>query len=243
MNIVLIHNEIGVRSHVLALIQAIPELNLSNVLSNYDELEFYLTHSCKPKDVLLLGMNEESLKLYYLLVNKMVKNTIVLLVKDRSYAFKPFDLNVAGFMGESAHKLEFVQILSKVNPALPEIYPPDSEGTYKERFLVKVGDRFMAIATDEIAYFFAEGKYVYLVCEGNNRKYLIDYSMEELASRLLNPRCFHRINRKYILHIAVINQVKQYYNRRLKVYINGIGNPDMVVARERVSAFKQWMNQ
>lgn len=74
--------------------------------------------------------------------------------------------------------------------------------------------------------------------EGN--RFLVDHTMEGLEL-ILNPNEFFRLNRKFIVRINAIQQVKPYYNKRLKLDVKWCSQSDeMVISRDRVAAFKLW---
>ena len=110
---------------------------------------------------------------------------------------------------------------------------------YKDRFLAKVGQRTFFIQTDEVAYFYADNKTIYLADREGN-KFIVNYSIEKLES-LLDPYYFFRINRKMIVHSKMIDLVKPYLNNRLKLSLKALRmDEDIIVSRERVTAFKKW---
>jgi DNA-binding LytR/AlgR family response regulator len=110
---------------------------------------------------------------------------------------------------------------------------------YKNRFIAKVGQRSFFIQATDVAYFMADNKIVYLVDKDGNR-FIINYTIEKLEP-LLDPHDFFRINRKMIINSNVIEQVKPYFNNRLKLTLKrGGSNEDMIVSRERVALFKTW---
>jgi len=122
--------------------------------------------------------------------------------------------------------------LNKLSPVLPVV-------RYKKRFLGKVGQRLFFINADRIAFFQADNKIVYLVDKEGNR-YVVDATMEQLSD-LLDPRQFFRLNRRFIVSVEAILQVKPYYNGRLKLTVMGYGaTDDVVVSRDRVPEFKTW---
>lgn len=110
---------------------------------------------------------------------------------------------------------------------------------YKDRFLARVGQRSFFINADEVAHFFADNKVVYLVDTEGNR-FIINFTLEKLEP-LLDPHDFFRINRKMIIHSKAIEQVKPYFNNRLKLSLKG-SRPDeeIIISRERVAGFKEW---
>lgn len=113
---------------------------------------------------------------------------------------------------------------------------------YKSRFMVKVGDHLTAIPADEIDFFFGENKIVWLRHQ-NGRKYPVDYTLEQLED-LLDPQHFFRLNRQYITSIGVIKDVVSYSNSRLKVTLREpMGSADILVSREKVELFKEWLGK
>lgn len=113
------------------------------------------------------------------------------------------------------------------------------QNNYKERFLVKSGNQLVAVPTSGISYFFHENKVIWLKTQ-QNKKYAVDYTLEQLES-ILNPKQFFRINRKYILAFSGIQKVQAYSSNRLKIEtLYGIED-DIVVSRDRVGRFKEWL--
>lgn len=127
-------------------------------------------------------------------------------------------------------------------PLLQSIYQ-QVHPQYKKRFLVKTGNNYQSKAVEDIALFYADGKTTYLITTSSPRRYVIDYTLEMLESKMLNPGRFFRINRKFIVNIEALAEVKSYVNGRMKVVTSHPGPADMIVSRERVNDFKNWLNQ
>jgi DNA-binding LytR/AlgR family response regulator len=108
----------------------------------------------------------------------------------------------------------------------------------KERFLVRMGSHIHSLKTENIALFFAEGRTVFIITD-ENKKYIIDYKLEELSD-ILDAKQFFRANRTYILNLNSIKDVLVYSNSRLKVqpYVNV--EKDIIISRDKVSSFKKW---
>ena len=95
------------------------------------------------------------------------------------------------------------------------------------------------IQENEVAYFAADNKIVFLIDREGNR-FVINYTIEKLEL-MLNPKHFFRLNRKFIVHADMIEQVKPYHNNRLKVLLKGINTTeDIIISREKISDFKSW---
>ncbi|MBL6445333.1 response regulator transcription factor [Fulvivirga sp. 29W222] len=128
------------------------------------------------------------------------------------------------------------QNLDDLNVALLKL----SKKTYKTRFMVKLGEHIKSVITDDIQLFYAEGRTVYLYTT-QNRKFIIDYKLEELEE-LLDPVQFFRTNRSFIININAIEDVVVYSSSRLKVTPRLDIDKEIIVSREKVSAFKDWFN-
>ena len=106
--------------------------------------------------------------------------------------------------------------------------------------MVKVGEKIRTIMVEDILAFYSFEKTTYLHTS-THRNYIIDYPLEELEG-LLDQERFFKINRKYIVSIKACSQIIAWSNNRLKIDIEGIDDPKIVVARERVRDFKDWLD-
>ncbi len=111
---------------------------------------------------------------------------------------------------------------------------------YKNRFLVKYGDTILFKNIEEVAYFYADEKVVYIVTmEG--KKFLVDYKLEDLEE-ILDPHVFYRINRKFVIKIEAIQKIKTLFNSRLQVFLNPAFEDEIYVSREKSQQFKAWLD-
>ena len=115
---------------------------------------------------------------------------------------------------------------------------------FKSRFIVKIGEKLKSIPVEEITcfYSFEGGAYIRSI---ENRNYSIDYSMEQLEE-LVNPFIFFRVNRQLILNYSSIDTLHTWSGSRLKIELTfSIKelDDDIVVSRERVKEFKQWLDR
>ncbi|HRI80168.1 MAG TPA: LytTR family DNA-binding domain-containing protein [Cyclobacteriaceae bacterium] len=112
--------------------------------------------------------------------------------------------------------------------------------TFKNRFMVKVGDHIRSVTTDQVIFFYADGRDVYLVTQ-QMRKFIIDFTLEALEE-VLDPKIFFRANRTYILNIHAIHDVVMYSNSRLKITTQPAWDKEIIVSREKVNEFKSWFD-
>ncbi len=176
-----------------------------------------------------------------------IDSPVIFTASDKSDAFEAIKARGMDYLLEPLTFHDVENALQLVDWQLETNFvdlPKNSPSTknFKKRFIVKFGNKIQYKTIDNISYFYAEGKVVYLITKSNNRKYIIDHTMDELESYYLNPDFFFRINRKFIVNIEVIDEVRNYINSRLKLILNPAIDFDMIVSRNRVNDFKKWLN-
>jgi DNA-binding LytR/AlgR family response regulator len=110
---------------------------------------------------------------------------------------------------------------------------------YKKRYTIKVGQHLKIISSDDIECFYSENKATYLHVN-TNRNYLIDGALEQVQTEL-DPENFFRVNRTFIVQINAIKDIVAYSNSRLKIILNSYSETEIIVSRERVKEFKNWI--
>ena len=170
------------------------------------------------------------------------------------YAIKAFKLNSVDYLLKPLSADELAQALNKFKSVyflkkesnqsinIQQIIESISKDTdyFKERFLIKVSEHYKSILTQDIAYFFIVENAVFLH-DKNNRDYAVDFTISQLEKKL-NPKDFFRINRKHLINIKFIKDILIYSNNRLKLKLTTESQDDMIVSRERIKSFKNWMD-
>jgi len=125
-----------------------------------------------------------------------------------------------------------IELLSKVKEMLRK--------QYKTRFVIKVGEHLKSIPVEEILFFYSLEKATFL-CTSDFKSYLVDYSLDHI-SEMVDEHRFFRINRKYILSNTSISDIVFYSNSRLKIKLKKPDEEGIIVSRDKVAAFKEWLD-
>lgn len=160
-------------------------------------------------------------------------------VNSIDYLLKPIDKQE---LKAAFQKFKSIQKSANNVDALKEMLSQISapKNNFKERFLVKLGERLISVATNEIAYFLSKDKLTYLITKNNN-KYVVDYTLEELGN-MLDRKHFFQINRQFIVAINSITNIHNYFNGKLKIQLAPIVDEEVIVSRERAGELKIWLN-
>ena len=130
-----------------------------------------------------------------------------------------------------------ISIDSLVRELQQKLQPKD----YRNRFLVKHGQKLVSIPTDDIAYFYSDGRINFFKTK-DNKKFVIDYTMDELE-HALNPKEYFRISRSFFVSINSIDKIDDYFGNRLVLGLRPEVDKEALVSREKVSDFKKWMGK
>jgi DNA-binding LytR/AlgR family response regulator len=112
---------------------------------------------------------------------------------------------------------------------------------FKERFIIKVGEHLKSIDVSSVRLFYSQDKSTYLYTD-ERQKFLLDFTLDQIKG-MINPADYYRINRKFIVSMQSIADILSFSNSRLKLRFHDFDTEDAIVARERVGAFKEWLDR
>jgi len=181
-----------------------------------------------------------------------IKSPIIFTTAYDEYALRAFKLNSIDYLLKPIDEDELETAISKFQnqfqtssvanldfDAIKRMLINPVQKEYKNRFSVKIGNQIKVVLLDEVECFYSENKGTYLHTI-DNRDYLLDCSLEQLETEL-NPDSFYRISRKFIIPLQSIKEIQMHTNSRLKIILPTYKEDEVIVAREKVSDFKNWI--
>jgi len=182
-----------------------------------------------------------------------IKSAVIFTTAYDQYALEAFKLNSIDYLLKPIDEDDLCIAIEKFNSFKPQqeksvvsfddvkrLFLKNNERTYKNRFTIKVGQHLKIIEADNIECFYSKDKATY-IHTNLGRSYLIENSLEQLEEQL-NPKQFFRISRKFFININAIKDIVSYSSSRLKVQLNKFQEEELIVSRERVKEFKNWLN-
>lgn len=180
-----------------------------------------------------------------------VKTPVIFTTAYDQYALKAFKVNSIDYLLKPIDQKELCAAIEKHNqltnqnasitPSILQAIKGAIQGeNYKERFLIKNGGGLSFVYAKDITYFYSEdglsfGK------NADGKRFVIDETIDNLEG-LLDPGSFFRINRKMLLQLPAIKEIKPYFNNRLVLELSPKFEEQVLVSRQRVSAFKDWLD-
>jgi two-component system response regulator LytT len=181
-----------------------------------------------------------------------IKSAVIFTTAYDEYALRAFKLNSIDYLLKPIDEEELSIAISKFNnqfqkntvssldfEMIKKMLVNPIEREFKKRFTIKMGQQLKMIAIEEIECFYSENKGTYIHTL-DNRDYLIDSTLEQLEAEL-NPEDFYRVSRKFIISMKSIKEIQLHNNSRLKVILPSYKADEIIVARERVVEFKEWL--
>lgn len=184
--------------------------------------------------------------------NVDIKSAVIFTTAYDEYALKAFKLNSIDYLLKPIDEDDLATAVSKFKSRLPKADPSGFHfdeirkmlgnpfaNNFKQRFTVKVGQHLKVIPIDEIECFFSENKGTY-IHTSDNRDYLIDQTLETVEQEV-DPKQFFRISRKFLVSLKASREIVMYSNSRLRLLLPTYKEEEVIVSREKVSEFRQWL--
>ncbi len=110
---------------------------------------------------------------------------------------------------------------------------------YKKRFLIKTGAAFQYLNTTDIALLYSEESISFAI-DKSGKRLIVDNTLDQIE-KSLDPTIFFRISRKHIVSVSEIKKIHPHLNSRLKLDLNQQTDQELIVSREKVKQFKEWI--
>jgi DNA-binding LytR/AlgR family response regulator len=191
-----------------------------------------------------------------------VKSTVIFTTSYDEYALKAFKVNSVDYLLKPVQKEDLEAALNKLKN-LKSMYGSNNNNSnsdplnvdnlvkelkqklqpkeFRKRFLVKHAQKLISIEVQDIAYFYSDGRLNFFKTN-DNKKYVVDYTMDELEE-MLDPDEYFRISRSFYVSIASIDQIHDYFGNRLLLNLKPAVDKESIVSREKVADFKKWMGK
>lgn len=184
-----------------------------------------------------------------------VKSPVIFTTSYDEYALKAFKVNSVDYLLKPIQKEDLAAALDKYKkmfvaaaPApinmdllVKELQQKLQPREFRKRFLVKNVQKLVSVETDEIAYFYSDGRLNFFkTCD--NKKYVVDYTMDEL-DEMLDPERYFRISRSFYVSINSVDQINDYFGNRLILSLKPAVDKEALVSREKVTEFKKWLGK
>ncbi|WP_298764495.1 LytTR family DNA-binding domain-containing protein [uncultured Polaribacter sp.] len=250
MKILIIEDEKPAARRLNRMLTAL-DLEVTQMLHSVEESLNWLQNNEHP-DLIFLDIQLSDGLSFEIFEELEVKSAIIFTTAYDEYALKAFKLNSIDYLLKPLDEDELKIAVDKFKEHQPKqtnvqvnlddirkllINPVDRK--FKKRISIKVGQHIKIINTEDIECFYSENKATYIHTL-ENRNFLLDNSLEQWEAQL-NPEIYFRVNRTFIVNINAIKDIIAYSNSRLKLILKSFSEAEIIVSRERVKDFKNFI--
>ena len=169
------------------------------------------------------------------------------------YALQAFQYNGLAYLMKPIEEEELHQTIDRIRQLREKNETVDLKNLlaqmrtdnyqYRERFLVPYKDGYEVVNVENVAFICTKFNDTRIYLMGEKRKfYSLSMSLDEIEHQL-NPHCFFRVNRQFIINILAVEGLKTYFGGKLRVRLLGYEEEEVMCSRDKASQLKEWLNR
>lgn len=253
MNILIVEDEPLAVSHLVNLIaQVKPGSTVVERIDSIKRTVSWLKSSSQP-DLIFMDIQLADGLSFGIFDQVQVSVPVIFTTAYDEFALRAFKVNSIDYLLKPVSKEDLIASFQKYEtltgaPSSPNMLLENIgmamqmlTKKYKERFIIKVGEHLKQVEVNDILFFFSLEKTTFAQTK-DGRRHILDFTLDQLDD-LLDPDRYFRINRKYIIGLGAIRDMISHTNSRLKLVLKTSDDADVIVARERVQEFKDWLDK
>ncbi len=207
---------------------------LKKLLREFDELQIVgeatdglkaieVIDELKP-DLVLLDIQMPGANGFEVLEKITCRPMVIFVTAYDDYAIKAFENNAVDYLlkptssdrvGKAVRRV--LQRGQSIDPGLiATLQSAVARGNYLTRFSVNHGDEILIIPADEVHFFQAKDKCVFLATA--DRNFVFEMTLKELEQSL-DPDTFCRIHKSHIVALGKVHKLKRWFNNDLIVQV------------------------
>lgn len=168
------------------------------------------------------------------------------------YAVQAFKFNSLDYLLKPVDETELRTALQKVQTvnttatstdAITQLLDVLGKGSirFRERFLIPhKADEYLIIPASEVSHFVIQDGVVRL-CTLSGVRHQLGMTLDEIESQL-DPQRFMRVNRQYIVNAVAVDKLSAWFQGKLRIYLKGYPDEEIVVSKDKVSSVKRWLD-
>jgi DNA-binding LytR/AlgR family response regulator len=246
MNILIIEDEMPARAKLVQMLSTLEsDCRIAGELGSVkDSIEWLKANP--PPDLAFVDIQLSDDHSFEIFRTIPVRFPVVFTTAYDKYLLESFEYNSIDYLLKPVTEEKLARSLHKVRnlrqhflgEQLQDLVGNAKNG--RQRIVAKKGTEFVALSTQEVAYFYTEYKVVF-VKDLQGRKLIIDHTLAELED-MLDKENFFRLNRKFLANINAIEKFKPD-NGKIIVYLSPPMQEDIFISKETAPLFRQWIGK
>lgn len=252
MQILIVEDELLLAKGLQKMLLAIePEARICGITQSVQETVQWLQQN-NPPDLVLMDIELADGQSFDIFKQVQLETPVIFTTAYDEFAIKAFKVNSIDYLlkpiketdlGLAIEKFKKTTIhqarsLTNLLEKIDQLKKPTG---YRNRFLIKQGQKMMSIDISEVAYLFSENKCTFIRTY-QNHKYIIDMPLDILENEL-SPQQFFRANRQYIITSKSVTAIHTWFNQKLKVDLTPATDEAIIISRDKANGFKAWLGE
>lgn len=254
MNVLIIEDEpLGVDRLRQLLTETDPTIQVTGVTDSVEASVAWL-HSNPRPDVIMMDIELSDGQSFGIFDQVKVSSPVIFTTSYDEYAIRAFKVNSIDYLLKPVKPEDLRAAFEKlktlgnhlpsaakgaIEQLLQHLRQPEKE--FRDRFLVKSGQRYFSVSVDDIAYFYYQNRVTFLKT-WKKEVYFIDYILDDLEE-MLSPKDFFRTNRQVLVNIKSVKDIHSDFNNKLRLTLHPAFDEEVLVSREKAPEFKEWMGK
>lgn len=224
-----------------------PNVKISAVLDSVaDTIEWFREN--EEPDVVMMDIRLSDGVSFDIFDKMAIQCPIIFTTAYDEYAVQAFKYNSVDYILKPDEKEELRTALHKVDDykskmenqlSIDKLLSYVKQKEYRTRFLVPFRDGFQTILVTDLSFIYTDMKLTKARLK-NGKEVMLNLSLDDLEKQL-DPKFFFRANRQFIIHVDSVDQLVNYFNRKLKVVLFH-ADFEIIVSREKSNLLKEWLD-
>jgi two-component system response regulator LytT len=253
MKVLIVEDESLLARQLITLVTALePGAQVAAQTASIETTVEWLQHHPAP-DLVFMDIELADGQCFEIFKRYPIKSPVIFTTAYDEYALRAFKVNSIDYLLKPIQVDDLRAALTKwkdlqgaqpaaaagITALVSDLLKTQDVSPYKDRFLVKQGQKMLSINREEVAFFQAKNTLNFITTR-TKQKFLLDYTLDEVE-QLVPARDFFRANRQYILAHDIITAFHPWFNGKLKVDIALPLEEEIIISRERAPQFRAWM--
>lgn len=252
MKVAIVEDESLALSYLQSLLQEQNILQIDQIIALRSVKESIAYLRDNAVDLLLMDIHLGDGKSLEIFETIQVSSPIIFVTAYDSYAiqvFKQFTIDYilkpfsAAELNAALEKFKNISEQFEAKNSLEALSELDKENTQgsKERFLVVNGYKLKPIQASDIAYFFAQGKHLYITTFDNNT-YIYNDTLKAVIDKL-DPKMFFKISRNYIINKQAVYEIIKHTSSKVEIILlpKKDKSQGVLVSKNLINELKLWL--
>lgn len=255
MRALIIEDELLTAENMATLLrELVPEIRILSILQSVSESVEWFSRNDMP-DVVFMDIHLADGSSFSIFDKVDITCPVVFTTAYDEYALRAFDVNSVDYLLKPVSKsslqraLDKLQRLSGINTAVDNlefikkiaVAIRQNSTVYKSSLLVGVKDKLIPLLVKDVAYIHVDGRNCVAV-KFDRTETILSHSMDEIMKQL-DPKCFFRANRQFIISRTAVQDISLWFGNRIAVNLTIPVPERIIISRTHVQEFKNWLTE